>query len=208
MKQIHLPTIIMFLSIIALFQGCSNSDNSNDEKSTYLSEIETIRKRKDLEFKNQKDSPIPAHEKEGFTGLDYFEVNESWKIKAKVVLNDQTPPIEMPHTDGQIGHMMNVADLIFERDGMEFKLHTYINSDKPSNSAVFIPFYDDSNGNSTYAGGRYLDLALTPSQDSVWLDFNLAYNPYCVYNDLYACPIPPESNYLEVYIEAGEQLPY
>jgi uncharacterized protein (DUF1684 family) len=36
------------------------------------------------------------------------------------------------------------------------------------------------------------------------LDFNLAYNPYCAYNELYSCPIPPAENRLSVAIKAGE----
>jgi uncharacterized protein (DUF1684 family) len=37
------------------------------------------------------------------------------------------------------------------------------------------------------------------------IDFNLAYNPFCVYNDDYSCPIPPKENYLDIAIKAGEK---
>jgi len=37
------------------------------------------------------------------------------------------------------------------------------------------------------------------------VDFNLAYSPFCAYADAYSCPLPPEENWLEVTIEAGEQ---
>ena len=204
MKNQPFSSFIVLFSMICLIQSCSNSTHSNAEKSAYISEIIEIRDQKDLEFKNDKKSPIPLQKREGFTGLGYFEINENWKIKAAVIKNDKANDFEMSHTDGEIGHMMNVADLLFILDGMEFKLHSFINSNNPNTTTVFIPFYDNSNGNTTYSGGRYIDLPLSPQQDSVWLDFNLAYNPYCVYNDLYACPIPPESNYLELNIEAGE----
>jgi uncharacterized protein (DUF1684 family) len=37
------------------------------------------------------------------------------------------------------------------------------------------------------------------------VDFNYAYNPYCAYNELWSCPIPPPENHLRVAIEAGEK---
>lgn len=47
---------------------------------------------------------------------------------------------------------------------------------------------DDTNGEETYGGGRYLDMRI-PEKDSVLLDFNTAYNPYCVYNPKFSCPL-------------------
>jgi uncharacterized protein (DUF1684 family) len=35
------------------------------------------------------------------------------------------------------------------------------------------------------------------------IDFNKAYNPYCVYNEKYSCPIVPRSNYLDLKVTAG-----
>ena len=37
------------------------------------------------------------------------------------------------------------------------------------------------------------------------VDFNLAYNPYCAYNELYSCPLPPAENRISVPISAGEK---
>ncbi len=42
--------------------------------------------------------------------------------------------------------------------------------------------------------------------DLIELDFNLAYFPYCAYNDKYTCPIPPKENALNIEIRAGEKL--
>ena len=41
--------------------------------------------------------------------------------------------------------------------------------------------------------------------DTVFVDFNLLYNPYCAYNEQFSCPLPPVENWLQVPIEAGEQ---
>ena len=67
---------------------------------------------------------------------------------------------------------------------------------------LFLPFTDNTNGETTYAGGRYIDLSI-PSGDSLLIDFNKAYNPYCVYNKKYSCPIVPEVNYIDTDINAG-----
>jgi uncharacterized protein (DUF1684 family) len=67
---------------------------------------------------------------------------------------------------------------------------------------LFLPFLDDTNGETSYAGGRYLDLRI-PKNDLIILDFNETYNPYCAYNERYSCPIVPRENYIPLKIEAG-----
>ena len=42
---------------------------------------------------------------------------------------------------------------------------------------------------------------------AVTLDFNLAYNPFCAYSETFACPLPPEENWLEIVVPAGERAP-
>ena len=68
---------------------------------------------------------------------------------------------------------------------------------------VFVPFRDATSGQTTYSAGRYLEAHLTGN--TVQLDFNVAYNPYCAYSDGWSCPIPPPENWLTVAIEAGEK---
>jgi uncharacterized protein (DUF1684 family) len=67
---------------------------------------------------------------------------------------------------------------------------------------LFLPFLDNTNGDTTYGGGRYIDLRI-PEGDTIEIDFNKAYNPYCAYNSRYSCPIVPRENYLDTNIEAG-----
>jgi uncharacterized protein len=69
---------------------------------------------------------------------------------------------------------------------------------------IFVPFRDATSGKTTYGGGRYIDTRL--ANDAVELDFNRAYNPYCVWNFSFACPVPPEENRLNFAIEAGEMM--
>jgi hypothetical protein len=68
--------------------------------------------------------------------------------------------------------------------------------------SLFVPFTDMTNGESTYGGGRYLDMEIPEGQTLV-LNFNKAYNPLCHYNKKYSCPIPPRENDLDFKVEAG-----
>ena len=67
---------------------------------------------------------------------------------------------------------------------------------------LFLPFLDDTNGDESYGGGRYIDLDI-PEGNNLVIDFNSAYNPYCTYNEKYSCPIVPRENYLSLEINAG-----
>jgi uncharacterized protein (DUF1684 family) len=65
-------------------------------------------------------------------------------------------------------------------------------------------FRDALSGKETYGAGRYLDVP-PPHDGHVVVDFNYAYNPSCVYNPKYSCPLPPRENWLQAPIRAGEK---
>ncbi len=71
---------------------------------------------------------------------------------------------------------------------------------------LFVPFTDNTSGNESYGGGRYLDYRMGEIHNNkLLLDFNKAYNPYCAYTAGYNCPIPPAENDLKIAIRAGEK---
>ena len=90
----------------------------------------------------------------------------------------------------------------FQLEDKEFRLAVYQNI-ATEDDYLFLPFADQTSGFETYGGGRYIDLS-SPLKDTFRLDFNKAYNPYCVYNKKFSCPLVPEENYLEYSIRAGE----
>ncbi|MFT4568364.1 MAG: hypothetical protein ACI9FN_003333, partial [Saprospiraceae bacterium] len=97
--------------------------------------------------------------------------------------------------------------LTFKLKGQSLQLNVYQSQDLSDNPAfrklLFLPFYDGSTGQSTYGGGRYINLTI-PEGDQITIDFNEAYNPYCAYRDGFSCPITPLENNLEsVVIMAG-----
>jgi len=76
-----------------------------------------------------------------------------------------------------------------------------------SNGYLFLPFNDYTNYETTYGGGRYIDIQVGDIADNkVLLDFNKSYNPYCAYADGFSCPIPPSENYVHTHVLAGERV--
>lgn len=70
---------------------------------------------------------------------------------------------------------------------------------------LFIPFTDATSGLETYGAGRYLECFINDIKvNTLFLDFNKAYNPSCAYAVGYNCPVPPRENDLPVAIRAGE----
>jgi uncharacterized protein (DUF1684 family) len=81
---------------------------------------------------------------------------------------------------------------------------------------LFLPVRDGSAGRETYGAGRYLldtvkgaDLGRQGSgPDEEWVvDLNFAYNPSCVYDYRWVCPLAPSANRVEAHAPVGELLP-
>lgn len=159
-----------------------------------------------IEFRAQKDeffeldphSPLTPEQKQTFFGLKYFPVNESLRFDLEIETFDDPQTIEMQTSTGDLRTFTRYGQIHFLVAGELTSLTVFA-----SEHGFFIPFVDSQAGKETYGAGRYLDPE--PNDDgSLHVDFNLAYNPYCAYNDLYSCPIPPMENRLNVAIKAGE----
>ena len=87
---------------------------------------------------------------------------------------------------------------------LEYQLKVYQNqlSAQENKNDLLLPFIDNTNGFSTYGGGRYINLDI-PKTNKLIIDFNKSYNPYCAYNDRYSCPLVPKDNYLPIDVKAG-----
>lgn len=165
--------------------------------------VEKYREQKNDHFRKSIKSPIK--DKESFTGLSYFDYSEKYKIKAFITFTQDTQVVSMLRTDGKRSFYIAFAKASFKIDNKLQTLTLYKYPDDIQNKPLlFVPFYDASNGSTTYKGGRYLDVELS-SNKTIILDFNYAYNPFCVYNYQYTCPIVPKENALDVAINAGEK---
>jgi uncharacterized protein len=185
----------IILAIALVFQWVLNDDS-------YMTDEEKWRTERDAMFKNSADSPVPDSLKARFTKLDWFAVSRTYRISAKFEKNPAFERIQIPRSKGEPEWYIVAGWLNFRVKDVDCRLTAY--QPNPNDSkTLFIPFRDQTSGHGTYGGGRYIDTRRV--EDRVELDFNRAYNPYCVYNYDYACPVPPAENTLPVAIEAGEK---
>lgn len=144
-----------------------------------------------------------------FRSLSFFPPDEAWKVTARVKKVKKAGTFRMKTTKAHRNPEYQAAyRLDFRKDGRKFRLYAYRNIEltkKPEYADyLFLPFTDESSGNGSYGGGRYIDLRERDIRGKqVELDFNYCYNPYCAYNDSYACPIPPQENHLNTEVKAG-----
>lgn len=171
----------------------------------YRDQILRDREEKDEMFRKSEDSPLTAEQKEVFKTLSYFPVSEKYVVRGEFRRNASPKIIKMAITDGTQREYFVFGNVHFHLDGKELDLLVY-KPVKEESDYLFIPFYDKTSADLTYGGGRYVEPVLIDNS-TLQIDFNLAYNPYCVYNHTYRCPIPPSENNLDVSILAGEKMP-
>jgi uncharacterized protein (DUF1684 family) len=165
-----------------------------------MSELEQFRQMKDEFFRTDPHSPLTEEQKRNFKGLNYFEENPDLDLVVEVELLPEKEEVQMQTTTGHIQTYTRYGRFQFSVNGQEASLTIY-----RDDHGYFLPFVDALAGKETYGAGRYIE----PERESdgrFYVNFNLAYNPYCAYNDLYSCPITPFENRIHVPIHAGEKL--
>lgn len=165
-----------------------------------MSELDEFRAEKDQFFKNHSQSPLTREQKRDFKGLNYFPENDALRLEVQVEPLNDAKPILMQTSTGGVQEYVRYGKFKFPVDEQEVELTIYA-----SEGGFFLPFVDSLAGGETYPAGRYLELEVLPGNRFL-VDFNIAYNPYCAYNEMWSCPITPAENRLKVPIRAGEKL--
>ena len=138
----------------------------------------------------------------GFTGIDYFPIDPSYRVVADFTPLDPPRKIPVPNIAGYADSMIVPGTLSFTLAGARCTL-TPVHED-PADSLLFIIFGDSTTERETYGGGRFL-YADPPRDGRVLIDFNKAYNPPCSFTPFTTCPRPPKGNTLPVAVRAGEK---
>lgn len=179
------------------------------DRELFIRELEKERDQKDEEMRTSEKSPIPEMERATFDGLRYFQAKPKYRVKATLKRYDNPMTFKMKTTTDRQPDYRLYGEAIFNLRGKKVVLEVYQNVEltrKPGyTDYLFIPFNDRTNEKTTYGGGRFID-ARIPEGDTMVIDFNRAYNPYCAYNPKYSCPIPPENNNLKIKVKAGEKV--
>lgn len=197
-------TCKLFLSLITL--TFSLNVFSQDYKESII-EFQTEMNKK---FKDPEKSPLTKKYRRKFKKLDFYPINEEYRVKADFERVKNAIPFQMKTTTGRLPTYEVYGIATFMIDNREYNLTIYqshkLRETEEFKSHLFLPFTDLTNGEETYVGGRYIELEIPPNENYIIIDFNKAYNPYCAYNYKYSCPIPPEENDLKVKIKAGVKL--
>lgn len=170
--------------------------------------IEVFQKELTAEYSNPTTSPLKEAAAD-FKGHDFFPIDLKYRVVANLTRYEKEPFFEMTTSGPRTPEYRKYGLLQFEIDGKAYQLTLFQNQSFMTNPLyrdyLFLPFTDETTGVNTYGGGRYIDMRI-PKGDTMVIDFNQAYNPYCAYTTGYSCPIPPEVNHLNLTVEAGIML--
>jgi hypothetical protein len=184
------------------------------QQKGFRAEALKFQQEREAEFRDPKKSPLPPEEVPKFKRLNFFPINAAYRVTARFVRTADEAKFDMPTSNPQKQKRhVKYGELHFTLRGRKLVLNVYQNEalsqQEKYKDYLFLPFNDATNGQTTYGGGRYIDLKI-PAGDTITLDFNRAYQPNCAYDHTtgrWSCPIPPRENRLKVAVLAGERLP-
>jgi uncharacterized protein (DUF1684 family) len=165
-----------------------------------MTDLDDFRHEKDEFFKHDMQSPLTREQKKSFSGLSYFPEDPGLRLEVAVEPWEQKETVQMQTSTGDVQTYQKYGRFKFAVDGEQAELTIY-----SGDYGYFLPFADAQAGQETYGAGRYLEPEPLGGGNFL-VDFNLAYNPYCAYNQNFSCPIPPKENRLKVAIRAGEKV--
>ena len=138
-----------------------------------------------------------------FEGMDHFPIDPDWRLEARLERAEPGATLEVVDVIGLVTHEPCAGVVVFERHGREWRLHALPGD--PDEGSLWLVFADATNGRTTYGGGRFVYTEPVQPDGRVVVDFNVAYNPPCVFTPYATCPLPPAVNRLPLAIEAGER---
>jgi uncharacterized protein (DUF1684 family) len=160
-----------------------------------------------VEGRNQLFRSHPASPRTGDQQLRHAEYNPGYRFV--VPIRDQTPERweVTTGTDGLVPFERIGSIDLSPLDTLDvWWLASY-------GGGIFVPLRDATAGSLTYGAGRYLldtvkgaDLGRIDTSEWI-IDLNFAYNPSCVYDARWACPLAPSGNRLSSEVPVGELLP-
>lgn len=198
MKNIY----VVCFALLFVF-GCNTQ-----RKRALIGETE-YQQKLNASYKDASQSPLKKKDLKEFKGLDFYPVDSSFIVTAQLIKTENAPVFKMATTTDRQVLYKEYGVLKFDLKGVKSQLTLYQSQDNLTDPQykdyLFLPFTDKTSGNGSYVGGRYMDVMTTDehADGTVVLNFNNTYNPYCVYNKEYSCPLTPRENHLEVEVTAG-----
>lgn len=124
--------------------------------------------------------------KEARKDFRFFKPDENYLVKATFLKLQDSTGFIMKTSGSKDKKFFRYGRVSFQLNGTDLSLVVYQNEQLMQDTAfenyLFLPFTDLTNGEESYGGGRYLDLEISKlKNNSILIDFNKAYNPYCAY---------------------------
>ncbi len=206
MNDIIKSVVLLLCSCVLVLTGCGQHASSYDVKAV-------VREREDKDefFGKHYQSPLDDVQKQHFKGLRYFAPNPRYAIQARVERFAKPDTTNIKANDASNLRMIKWGVIHWSIDGASYSLLALkpMKEDEDIRAlALHVYFADATNDDITYDAGRYVYIPFTrepQTGDTVILDFNRSFNPFCAYNASYVCPLVPVENRLPIRIEAGEQ---
>jgi len=199
LKIIKMRTILLFVFLVQLNFGFGQEKFDASSVTKFQEVINS-------EYADANTSPLLAEDLAVFKTLDFYPINEKFFVIAKFVRTENEKPFEMKTTGERKPMYVKYGEAYFVLEGKDFKLNIYKNIElskkKEYKDNLFLPFSDLTCGNESYIGGKYIDMKV-PKGETMVIDFNTSYNPYCAYSHKYSCPKVPLENDLNIEIKAG-----
>jgi uncharacterized protein len=199
---------LLALFLPLLIVQCTVDKATGIKREAYFEKLGKERADKNSEMAHDSLSPLAQADRKDFKGLNYYPVKPAYRVVARFEKDSSQLIFKMKTTTSRLPEYRVFGKVYFKLQGEELTLNVYQNlalSEKEGyHDYLFIPFNDLTNDVRTYAGGRFLDTHI-PEGNTLIIDFNEAYNPYCAYNHKYSCPIPPSENFLKIKLKAGEK---
>ena len=135
-----------------------------------------------------------------FRNIEMFPIDPKWRVEAEFLEYDKPKIVEIPTAIGTVEKGTAFGKLKFKIDGKDFTLEPL-----GEKNELFLVFADLTNGEETYGAGRFLAVDKPDSTGKIFIDFNKAYNPPCVFTKYATCPLPTKENMLKIKVTAGEK---
>ncbi|MGO3181822.1 MAG: DUF1684 domain-containing protein [Aequorivita sp.] len=194
MKNLFLLSLLFFSAIITA------------QNQALISESQAAQTELNEEYTNPETSILEPEDFKDFEGLEFYPIDLNYRVEAEFVRTPDEKPFLMPTTTERVPEYVKYGEAHFTLEGKDFVVNLFKSVQPYDESGfddyLFLPFTDLTSGDGSYGGGRYIDQRI-PEGDTIVIDFNKAYNPYCAYSPRYSCPIPPKENDILVRIEAG-----
>lgn len=199
---------IIFIFLVAVSMISCKTKSALIADQAYVNEIEHHRAEYKQDFLKDERSPLRSDD---FRYMHFFPANKEYNCECDYKATPDAKPFQMSTVSGKTKIFTKHGIATCNINGKSTDVNIYASHQTISmpgyEDYLFIPYKDLTSGESTYGGGRYIDLKTGDIKDGkITIDFNKCYNPWCMYSDGYNCPIPPSENHLDVAIMAGEKI--